>query len=228
MAAALPGRGRRGQVRRQRHDRRRRCGARSPRTWCSCASPASARSSCTAAARRSPSMLARLGMAGEFRGGLRVTTPETMDVVRMVLVGQVGRELVGLINAHGPYAVGLSGEDARPVHRRAPHGHRRRRAGRRRARRRRRRRQPGGRARPRRRRAHPRRVDGRPGRRRRRAQRQRRHRRGRAGRGARRAQARRAHRRRGPLHRLARPLEPALVDRRRRARGRSCRACPAG
>jgi len=57
-------------------------------------------------------MLDRLGMDGEFRGGLRVTTPETMDVVRMVLVGQVGRELVGLINAHGPYAVGISGEDA--------------------------------------------------------------------------------------------------------------------
>jgi acetylglutamate kinase len=57
-------------------------------------------------------MLTRLGMDGEFRGGLRVTTPETMDVVRMVLVGQVGRELVGLINAHGPYAVGISGEDA--------------------------------------------------------------------------------------------------------------------
>ena len=58
------------------------------------------------------SMLARLGLPGEFRGGLRVTTPETMDVVRMVLVGQVGRELVGLINQHGPLAVGLSGEDA--------------------------------------------------------------------------------------------------------------------
>ncbi|GAA4831095.1 acetylglutamate kinase [Actinomycetospora corticicola] len=58
-------------------------------------------------------MLDRLGMSGEFRGGLRVTTPETMDVVRMVLVGQVGRELVGLINAHGPLAVGMSGEDAR-------------------------------------------------------------------------------------------------------------------
>ncbi|GAB2657880.1 acetylglutamate kinase [Gordonia jinhuaensis] len=57
-------------------------------------------------------MLARLGMTGEFRGGFRVTTPETMDVVRMVLFGQVGRELVGLINAHGPYAVGISGEDA--------------------------------------------------------------------------------------------------------------------
>lgn len=58
------------------------------------------------------SMLDRLGIDSEFRGGLRVTTPEVMDVVRMVLVGQVGRELVGLINAHGPFAVGLSGEDA--------------------------------------------------------------------------------------------------------------------
>ncbi|SNT66188.1 acetylglutamate kinase [Asanoa hainanensis] len=58
-------------------------------------------------------MLTRLGIVTEFRGGLRVTTPEAMDVVRMVLVGQVGRELVGLINEHGPYAVGLSGEDAR-------------------------------------------------------------------------------------------------------------------
>ncbi len=58
------------------------------------------------------SMLERLDMPGEFRGGLRVTTPETMDVVRMVLVGQVSRELVGLINQHGPHAVGMSGEDA--------------------------------------------------------------------------------------------------------------------
>jgi len=58
------------------------------------------------------SMLARLGIESEFRGGLRVTTPEAMDVVRMVLVGQVGRELVGLLNEHGPLAVGLSGEDA--------------------------------------------------------------------------------------------------------------------
>jgi acetylglutamate kinase len=58
------------------------------------------------------SMLDRLGIESQFRGGLRVTTPEAMDVVRMVLVGQVGRELVGLLNAHGPLAVGLSGEDA--------------------------------------------------------------------------------------------------------------------
>ena len=58
-------------------------------------------------------MLKRLGMDGEFRGGFRVTTPEVMDIVRMVLFGQVGRELVGLINSHGPFAVGISGEDAR-------------------------------------------------------------------------------------------------------------------
>ena len=57
-------------------------------------------------------MLKRVGLEGEFRGGFRVTTPEVMDVVRMVLFGQVGRELVGLINSHGPYAVGITGEDA--------------------------------------------------------------------------------------------------------------------
>ncbi len=56
-------------------------------------------------------MLDQLGIESEFRGGLRVTTPEAMDVVRMVLVGKVQRELVGLINEHGPLAVGLSGED---------------------------------------------------------------------------------------------------------------------
>ena len=174
------------------------------------------------------SMLGRLGMEGEFRGGLRVTTPETMDVVRMVLVGQVGRELVGLINEHGPYAVGLSGEDAGlfTAERRTatvdgeavdiglvgdvvdvnPD------AG----------------ARHRRRRADPRGLDGRAGRRRRRAQRQRRHRRRRARRGARRREARRPHRRRGPLHRLAGPLESALADRRRPSWRRCCRAWPAG
>ncbi|ACL29535.1 acetylglutamate kinase [Bifidobacterium animalis subsp. lactis AD011] len=57
-------------------------------------------------------MLKALGIHSEFKGGLRVTTPEAMDVVRMVLTGKVSRELVGLINAHGPLAVGLSGEDA--------------------------------------------------------------------------------------------------------------------
>jgi acetylglutamate kinase len=58
-------------------------------------------------------MLERLGIASEFRGGLRVTSAEAVEVVRMVLVGQVGRQLVGQINEHGPFAVGLSGEDAR-------------------------------------------------------------------------------------------------------------------
>lgn len=57
-------------------------------------------------------MLSRLDVPTEFVEGRRVTTPEVMDVVRMVLVGQVQRELVGLINQHGPFAVGLSGEDA--------------------------------------------------------------------------------------------------------------------
>ena len=57
-------------------------------------------------------MLKRLGIAGDFKGGFRVTTPEVLDVARMVLFGQVGRELVNLINAHGPYAVGVTGEDA--------------------------------------------------------------------------------------------------------------------
>ena len=57
-------------------------------------------------------MLSKLCIAGDFKGGFRVTTPEVLDVARMVLFGQVGRELVGLINAHGPYAVGVTGEDA--------------------------------------------------------------------------------------------------------------------
>jgi acetylglutamate kinase len=57
--------------------------------------------------------LDRLGVESSFAGGLRVTTPETMQVVRMVLVGQVNRDVVGLVNAHGPFAVGMSGEDAR-------------------------------------------------------------------------------------------------------------------
>ena len=59
--------------------------------------------------------LTKLGVESEFRGGLRVTTPETMQVVRMVLVGQVNRDLVGLINDHGPHAVGMSGEDAQLI-----------------------------------------------------------------------------------------------------------------
>jgi acetylglutamate kinase len=56
--------------------------------------------------------LARLGIESEFRGGLRVTTPESMMIVRMVLTGQVNAEIVNVINDHGSFAVGLSGEDA--------------------------------------------------------------------------------------------------------------------
>ncbi len=56
--------------------------------------------------------LEKFGIESHFTAGLRVTTPEAMDVVRMVLTGQVNREVVGLINSHGPYAVGMSGEDA--------------------------------------------------------------------------------------------------------------------
>ncbi|MDR0990333.1 MAG: acetylglutamate kinase [Propionibacteriaceae bacterium] len=57
-------------------------------------------------------MLDRLGIESDFVQGRRVTSPEAVDVVRMVLVGQVGRQIVNLINAHGPLAVGMSGEDA--------------------------------------------------------------------------------------------------------------------
>lgn len=57
------------------------------------------------------SMLKDLGIHSEFKAGLRVTTPQIMKVVRMILTGSVSRELIGLINEHGPLAVGLSGED---------------------------------------------------------------------------------------------------------------------
>jgi acetylglutamate kinase len=56
--------------------------------------------------------LDRLGIESVFTAGLRVTTDETIDVVRMVLNGKVNKDIVGLINRYGPYAVGLSGEDA--------------------------------------------------------------------------------------------------------------------
>jgi acetylglutamate kinase len=56
--------------------------------------------------------LKRLGIESEFRGGLRVTTPEAMSIVRMVLTGQVNAEIVNMLNDHGTFAIGLSGEDA--------------------------------------------------------------------------------------------------------------------
>jgi acetylglutamate kinase len=57
-------------------------------------------------------LMERVGKRVEFRDGLRVTDAETIDLVRMVLVGQVNRNIVSAINVHGPLAVGLSGEDA--------------------------------------------------------------------------------------------------------------------
>jgi len=56
--------------------------------------------------------LRRLGLESEFRGGLRVTTPETVSIVRMVLTGQVNADIVNMLNDHGSFAIGLSGEDA--------------------------------------------------------------------------------------------------------------------
>jgi acetylglutamate kinase len=53
-----------------------------------------------------------LGKVAEFRDGLRVTDAETVDIARMVLIGQVNPQLVSAINVHGPLAVGVSGEDA--------------------------------------------------------------------------------------------------------------------
>jgi acetylglutamate kinase len=57
-------------------------------------------------------MLKQIGKESSFVDGLRVTDAETLDVVRMVLVGKVNREIVAAINVHGPLALGLSGEDA--------------------------------------------------------------------------------------------------------------------
>jgi acetylglutamate kinase len=58
------------------------------------------------------SMLERLDIPSEFRGGYRVTSTEAIGVVRMVLTGQINPQLVAKVNAHGPLATGLSGEDA--------------------------------------------------------------------------------------------------------------------
>ncbi|MDH3607374.1 MAG: acetylglutamate kinase [Acidimicrobiia bacterium] len=54
----------------------------------------------------------RLGKSTEFKDGHRVTDAESLDITRMVLVGKVNREIVSLINRHGPHAVGIAGEDA--------------------------------------------------------------------------------------------------------------------
>ena len=63
-------------------------------------------------------LMRRLGKEPEFVDGLRVTDAETVDIVRMALVGKVNREIVASVNRHGSYAVGLSGEDAGLISRR--------------------------------------------------------------------------------------------------------------
>src|SRR5439155_22698347 len=57
-------------------------------------------------------LMQRLGKEPEFVDGLRVTDAESVDIVRMALVGKVNREIVASVNRHGSYAVGLSGEEA--------------------------------------------------------------------------------------------------------------------
>jgi len=61
------------------------------------------------------SLMDRLGLPVEFRDGLRVTSPEAMEVVKMVLVGKINPELVSAINQHGRLAVGVSGDDGNLV-----------------------------------------------------------------------------------------------------------------
>ena len=56
-------------------------------------------------------LMGRLGKTAEFKDGLRVTDAETVDIARMVLIGQVNPQIVSAINVHGDYAVGVSGED---------------------------------------------------------------------------------------------------------------------
>jgi acetylglutamate kinase len=56
-------------------------------------------------------LMTKLGKESEFRNGLRVTDAETVDIARMVLIGQVNPQIVSAINVHGDFAVGVSGED---------------------------------------------------------------------------------------------------------------------
>src|SRR5205814_1520446 len=56
-------------------------------------------------------LMKKLGKEPQFIGGMRVTDTETVEIVEMVLVGKINKEIVGLINLHGGRAVGLSGKD---------------------------------------------------------------------------------------------------------------------
>ncbi|MFQ5828929.1 MAG: acetylglutamate kinase [Candidatus Methylomirabilia bacterium] len=60
-------------------------------------------------------LMKRLGKESRFVGGMRVTDPETMEIVEMVLVGKINKEIVGLITGHGGKAVGLSGKDGQLI-----------------------------------------------------------------------------------------------------------------
>jgi len=60
-------------------------------------------------------MLTRLGIKSRFHDGMRVTDPETMDIVEMVLAGKINKEIVSLINRHGGQAIGLSGKDGQLI-----------------------------------------------------------------------------------------------------------------
>ena len=145
-------------------------------------------------------LMTRLGKQTEFRNGLRVTDAETVDIARMVLIGQVNPQIVSAINVHGDYAVGVSGEDGGLIRASAARpgpGLRRRRRGdqSRRA------------ARPARRRVHPRDRHRRHRRQRQALQHQRRHRRRRDRRGAGRGEARLPHRHRGPAARRRRSVD---------------------
>lgn len=69
-------------------------------------------------------MLERIGKKSDFRAGMRVTDEDTMDIVEMVLVGKLNKEIVSLINRHGGQAVGLSGKDAQLIKARKLHVYR--------------------------------------------------------------------------------------------------------
>ena len=66
-------------------------------------------------------MLERIGKQSDFCGGMRVTDPDTMDVVEMVLAGKINKEIVSMVNRHGGRAIGLSGKDAKLIEARKLH-----------------------------------------------------------------------------------------------------------
>ena len=66
-------------------------------------------------------MLERIGKQSDFCGGMRVTDPDTMDVVEMVLAGKINKDIVSMVNRHGGRAIGLSGKDAKLIEARKLH-----------------------------------------------------------------------------------------------------------